>query len=69
MMNYMNQNSGAILVILATLALLGAGIGWITNEINGVRGEINVVRSEVNDLRGEIRGLRQDQVAMERRLS
>ena len=83
MMNYMNQNSGAILVILTTLALIGAGVGWITGEINNVRdeitvvrseitdvrGEITVVRGEVGDLRGEVGDLRQDQVAMERRLT
>ena len=58
MMNYMNQNSGAILAILGTLALLEAGIGWITNEIYGVRDETTGLQGEVSGLRGEISGLR-----------
>lgn len=58
MLNFLNQNSGAILVIIAMLTLGGAGIGWVINEINGVRGEINDVRSEISDVRGEINGVR-----------
>ena len=58
MLKFLNQNSGAILVVLAMLTLGGAGIGWVINEINGVRDEINDVRGEINDVRGEINVVR-----------
>lgn len=60
MLNFLNQNSGAILVIIAMLTLGGAGIGWVINEINGVRGEINSVRAEINNVRGEINDVRDE---------
>ena len=62
MLNFLNQNSGAIMVILAMLTLGGAGIGWVINEINDVRGEIT-------DVRGEITDVRQDLADTERRLT
>ena len=69
MPNFLNQNSGAIMVILAMLTLGGAGIGWVINEINGVRDEITDVRGEVTDVRGEITDVRKDLADTERRLT
>ena len=49
MINYLNQNSGAILVVVAMLTLGGAGIGWVISEITDVRGEVSDVRKDLAD--------------------
>ena len=49
MLEFLNRNSGAIMVILAMLTLGSAGIGWVINEINDVRGEITDVRQDLAD--------------------
>ena len=54
MLEFLNRNSGAIMVILAMLTLGSAGIGWVINEINDVRGEITDVRDEVTDVRKDL---------------
>ena len=40
MFHYLNQNSGAILVIAAILTLGGAGIGWVISEVTDVRKDL-----------------------------
>ena len=62
MVEYLNRNYGAVLVILTALTLAGAGFGWVISEIDGVRDdvsvEINGVRDDVNGVRDDVSGVR-----------
>ena len=72
MINYLNQNSGAILVIVAMLTLGGAGIGWIISEITDVRKDLAdterrlTEKIQANDAR--IAEIQQSLIRMETRI-
>ena len=72
MINYLNQNSGAILVIVAMLTLGGAGIGWVISEITDVRKDLAdterrlTEKIQANDAR--IAEIQQSLIRMETRI-